>query len=396
MIKKLFGQLLRIKSWVYRRVSRISLFITRTCRFPQSRNIVFVCNCELMAEFMANIWNMLKNDKRLHFYLYESIRVKRVGGIEYIRKFLPIPHTSKKRTELRHTDLVIVADFVSEKIVDKQYNPTIRIQHGIEGGKIIEGEYYNFGKGILDKHGNVRFSRIFVSSHAIAEIGLKSNPALGDVIAVTGNLHCDKLLSMESKRGQYRDRFGFKPDDIVVMVISTWGPYCLFNTVGKAVLDQTRNLMDKYRFILNVHPHEYREKPPGQRVWGEYLRQQKKYGYWLADASEDWMPYMVASDIIVSDQTSLSLFGVILDRPIITVPIPDEQLTKGALLWRLREFSPTIKPDASDLRDRLIEAMENYPHDKLRELAKDINSYPGQAAKRAKREIYKILNIPAK
>jgi CDP-glycerol glycerophosphotransferase (TagB/SpsB family) len=204
------------------------------------------------------------------------------------------------------------------------------------------------------------------------------------------------MLALTKHRDEYRRKWGFKPDEIVVFVMAGYSEDdCnLYYTVGDAVLAEAKKLLGEFRFILNVHPHEYRTKPPGQRVWGEYLRTQRQHGFVVREPHESWIPCMVACDVILTDQTSLALHGALLERPVVYAPVPDYLLEKGALVWRLREISPKIKPDASDLRDRLLEAIHNYPIEALRQLAQDINSYPGQSAERVLKEVYGLLGLP--
>ena len=114
----------------------------------------------------------------------------------------------------------------------------------------------------------------------------------------------------------------------------------------------------------------------------------------MREPEEDWMPYLVACDVLLTDYTSLALHGIILGRPAVYIPIPDDFLIEGALVWRFRELSPILKPDASNLKECLYQALNEYPTDKLRQLAEDVNSYPGQSTPRIIKELYDVLKLP--
>lgn len=102
---------------------------------------------------------------------------------------------------------------------------------------------------------------------------------------------------------------------------------------------------------------------------------------------------MIASDIVLTDHTSLALHGALLGRPFVFCPVPDELVEAGTVIRRIRDISPTLRPDASDLRQVLLEAGNSYPFDKLREIASQINSFPHQAADRMREEIYEQLRL---
>jgi hypothetical protein len=212
------------------------------------------------------------------------------------------------------------------------------------------------------------------------------------VVAVVGNLENDLILEQLPQREEFRRNLGFGPDDVVVFVLSTWGDHCLWNTIGDTLLEQARRLQGQFKFVLSAHPHEYAQKPDGQRVWGEYLRTQGQHGFLIREPSENWMPYMIASDIVLSDYTGLIEYAVLLEKPLVLAPVPDELIWKGSITARVREFSPIV--DKLTLRECLEIAQLSYPFDRLRKLAREAHPYPGEAPHRIRREVYNLLGIP--
>jgi len=101
---------------------------------------------------------------------------------------------------------------------------------------------------------------------------------------------------------------------------------------------------------------------------------------------------MVAGDVIVTDHTVLALYGVLLRKPLVYVPVSDSSVARGTATWRLREISPVYR-GLWDLRKVLCQAMGSYPFDKLEEIAQDMNSYPGQSAQRIREEVYSLLGL---
>ena len=102
---------------------------------------------------------------------------------------------------------------------------------------------------------------------------------------------------------------------------------------------------------------------------------------------------MVAADIFVTDFTSMGLNAVILKKPLIFTPFPDDCVAHDGLIWRLREKCPVLKEDASDLKLKLHDTLKNYSFDIFKVIANEINSELNNASNLYKQEINKLLNL---
>ncbi|MFC1739413.1 CDP-glycerol glycerophosphotransferase family protein [Planctomycetota bacterium] len=368
-------------------------------RNPSRRNILIVCNRVLMADFIAEVCELFKGDERLRFKLFSVFDADRRGAFDrpgakedIIRK-LPFPLSRRPLAYFRRWDLIITASHASKEMVDSHFCPTLFIHHSMASSKQIADGSYAFNSNAFDRLGRLRYTRMFSAGELNREIAVAMNPAFKDVIAVVGDLRNDRMIAQESRRDEFRKELGFKQNDIVVFVISTWGRGSLFRTIGEELLKEARKLQEEFCFVLSAHPMEYRPKPPGERVWGEYVRTQKLHGFLVREPGEDWTSYLVACDVILTDHTSLALHGAVLGRPIVYVPVSDDLIMEGSITWRLREISPVIKEDASDLRERLLSAINDYSFDKLRKLGRAINPYPGQSAEKIRKETYELLKL---
>jgi len=235
---------------------------------------------------------------------------------------------------------------------------------------------------------------VFVPSEAARELAESIDAAFRGVVAVVGSPGDDRMLAELGRRDEHRKRLGFQPNDIVVFVTSTWGPHSLFSRMGDVILERARELKDEFRFILSAHPADYRQTDAGGRVWGEYLREQKKYGFAVREPCEDWVPYMVACDIILADHTSLAIHGALLGRAMAYIPIPLEAAARDTIIQQLAEISPRVQEDGLNLREALLKARDDYPFDRLERLAVQMNSCPGRAADRIRNETWKLLGLP--
>jgi len=186
---------------------------------------------------------------------------------------------------------------------------------------------------------------------------------------------------------------GIKGDEKVVFIVSTWGPNSLFRKWGSSIIHEARKIKDKYRFIISIHPLEYKENPMGRRVLDEYIDALKEEGFYIREPGEDWKQYLIACDLIITDHTALSLHGALIRRPFVYVPIPEGIVEQESPVSLLKNISPKLRDDAQDLQDKITEALNSYRYDHLEEVAKTINSYPGESKKRITKEIYELLGL---
>lgn len=360
------------------------------------RNILFMCNGSIMIREVANVWELLKDDKRLQLRLL-VVTNKEESQEElttHAEEKIPIKQIHREWAFVKSWDLIIIADHTLPELVDKQNCPTVYIGHGFHSGKLVNGQIYTSGNRIFNKNGKIRYKSIFVSSYCMQKNMTKNIPELSETVKVVGNINFDKLKNLDNQRAKIRSRLGFDDKDAVVFVMSTWGPNCLWQSTKNDILPEMIELRNEFRFILSAHPNEYRPNSFDGQQCGKYLQEQRQNGFVVLGPSEDWQDYIIACDIIVSDHTSLAIYGALLGRPIVYISIADELIVKDGIVWRLREISPVIRKDCSNLRECLFKAQNDYPANKLNQLSKDIISYPGQSQTLVKKELYALLQLP--
>ncbi len=372
--------------------------LTKVClslRWSRQKHILLCCNNPLMADYLTPFWELLKNDPRLLFKLVFVGRAETMeeAYVNSIRAKLPIPCVSSRWARIRTWDLIVLADHAFNNAMLR--SPRVYIGHGPKC-KVLPGNdtEYAYGEDIYDRHGRIIYSKIFAENESDRENALQTNPELKDVVTVVGNLENDQVLDRVHDRGSIRRSLGYSPNDVAVFIISTWGEYCLWHIMGDGLLEEARNLLGEFKFILSAHPHEFRADTKSNRIWGEYLRTQRQYGFLVREPSDSWIPYMIAADIVISDYTGLIEYAVLLNKPIILTPVPDNNIWKDSIIGKIRQFAPLLN-NPKRLREYLMNALSNYPLPKLLELNKDIYCHPGEAAVRIRQEIYSLLKIPA-
>jgi len=379
-------------------------FVTRLLVWPvlalwprrSSRSdVLLICHCGLMAEFLRDVMAVFKGDPNLCFKVLFCYSPQSNEDRQRMHDLLPIPQVSRFWAYAKAWDLVITADHFSDLLVDTERVPVIFCPHGAKA-KCLTGEEteYSYGTHAFDARGRLRYRLMFEERESERDSAIDANPVFKDVIVVVGSLVNDKLLTQAKQRDGMRDKLGLAPDDIAVFVISTWGAHSLLHVMGDELLSEMRALGGGFRFMLSAHPHEYRPRPEGQRVWGEYLREQRQYGFIVREPSESWMSYLIASDVVISDYTSLIQPAALLEKPIILTPVPEERIWTGSVNWQVRQFAPMLS-DAKQLPKVLADLQAKYPMAELHRLAQTIAPHAGEAEERIRRAVYGLLGRTA-
>lgn len=345
-----------------------------------------------MVEHLAELWELFKDDPNLSFYLllwYDP----QYGELERIAHKLPIPIVGLPKLHFTHWDLVVMADH----LVSHHWSgwnlfswPILRIPHGAVG-KHIDGELYAFGSRCYDKNRNIPYKRIFVYSENERRMAIEMDPQFSDKVVVVGNLKSERLLEKSRSRDEIRHELGINQGETLVFMVSTYGPNCLLNTVGAALFSEARRLCGKFRFALSIHPKEHAHRREVDSDWHETLSTLKNDGFLVLECGEDWENYMVACDVILTDHTSLTSYGVALGKPYIYTPVPENVTEKYGLTWQLMSISPTLRADASNLMECLMFGVNEYRLEKLAQLMGNLSYYPGEAKDRARKAVYAIL-----
>lgn len=376
---------------VYRSLMRTALHLMPRSR--DTRDVLLLCQNGLMAEHLGPVQDCAADDARLRFFVTYPKNDDTRHEIARIHERLPFPRISLRRAHVRPWDLIITADHGHPELADRRRSPVLFTGHGV-AGKVVAGESgdYRYGPRAFLDDGSPRYSRMLEASRTTRARVVRERPVLDGVVSLVGSLQDDALLAQLAHRDAIRRRLGYTPEDRVVFVLGTWGPQSLFHTIGDALIENARSLQDRFRFVLSAHPHEYRPRRAGARVWGEYLRQLDEPGMRVRDPSEDWIPYLVACDVVVTDHSALAARAALAAKPMLFAPVADGVLHPGTILWRLRALCRVLD-DPCLLESELERALTDFPFSELEILAQDINSCPGESRQRIRETLYEVLDL---
>lgn len=391
-------------SWLRRRVvSLLGRLVLRGVWAVQRRRAnkpvkrVLLPAAHVMAlAYLDRFQQTLADDPRLRFTVTSYSRLphthrqikrwSRERGLRYVPYQL---------SRVMRWDLIAIAEHHGAKAFNPSV-PKVLINHSISGGKLEKnGLPYRYGRHHTHfPDGQSVYSKIFEASKEVYTQTVAQRPELGPIIAVVGDLCADELLALRSQREAIRRKLGFSDDQTVVLIQSTWGPTSLMETVGKALIEQAAALQNdsRYRFILSTHPHHWDGTGSVDTSYGRYLSQQAQRGFHVIRPQDDWRPYMAASDMAITDHTSLSVTYALLGNPMLFVANDAAGVIESMPVGQLMSFLPCLKgPD--HLSQQIEAAIQQFPKERLAALAKQINAHPGEAAQRVRNETYQLLNL---
>lgn len=146
-----------------------------------------------------------------------------------------------------------------------------------------------------------------------AELGLNGDS--GRLVEV-GFPKTDRLLNGSLDRGAVRRSLGFDGSRPVVLYAPTGAHDNSLETMGEELLARLR-AQDRYDVL--VKPHDHPKKPID---W--FARLAPLQGEHLRVAREpDVVPLMLASDLLISDASSVATEYSLLDRPIVFLDVPE-------------------------------------------------------------------------
>ncbi len=361
-------------------------------RRADRRSILLLCQNGLMADYLGPVYELLREDERLRFFVTYPRDARIAHEWEKIERCLPVECLRLGVAECRRFDLIVTADHGYEGLATRRNCPVLYTGHGMTG-KVVEGEGGDYGYGPRAKlaDGSPRYSVMLEASEKNRARVAARDPLLASAIRVVGSLQDDALLTQVGQRAALREALGYSLDERVVLVQSTWGPHCLFRTVGEALLKEIA-ANPSTRFVLSLHPHEYRPNADGTPSWGERLQALRLPNVDVRAPGQAWIPTLIAADFVLTDHTSLAIYAALAEKPTIWVPVPQDLIAEGTALSRLRAIAPTWEPKQA-LEDALVVSAREHPSEELLALAREINSCPGEAAGRVRSVVYELLGL---
>ena len=170
------------------------------------------------------------------------------------------------------------------------------------------------------------------------------------VLPVTG-------LPESEKSSFYRQKLGISDEKPVISFFGSWNRESLFHVLGENLFQVCDALKGTYTFIFSIHPREYKTYDKEINPMGEQVERQREKGHMVRSPSEDWIPYIMASDVVVSDYSTMMSLAILAGKKVMLSDFPDEKIGVYSLGYQVKKTFPVLK-DASELEDALKQVLE--------------------------------------
>ena len=281
-----------------------------------------------------------KDNNNLFYKKVEKTDIKVIGWLKF--SFFP-------------WNVIVSADLSLPYFTNKEV-PLLYINHGLHIVSFDSGKtLYAYGAQSKDENGRPKFSIMLEPNKRIAEYMINHDKSFKYVIKWSGYKFALDVIKALDNYCKYRQELGVSHDTILVGVFGTWNKESLFHTLGEELFHYAWSLRNKgYQFIFSIHPKEYTVYNTEIRPMGSLVEAQREKGFIVRSPSEDWLPYLIASDIIICDYSSLYELAIIAEKKIIFSDFPINKVWEHSIAAKLKKQLPVLKT-AEDLEKVLIQ-----------------------------------------
>lgn len=267
---------------------------------------------------------------------------------------------------MQSPDLIVIADngLVNERLFNCKF---LQLGHG-GGPTVNDGTStkipYMYGNFAVD-NGKAKYD-IFLEANkmVIPEIE-KDIPEFKGKLWFSGNKFSEKYEREKDKQLEYKKQFNIDPKVKTIMMIGSYNTNSLFHRLGKEIFEEIKRLAKntKYKFIVSIHPREYINYDENVEPFGKYVDELEQFGVIVRRPGEDAIPYMVASDLVFCDYSSMAEECVLCEKDLVLSEFDCDKLYYLSLAVRLKDQLPIIQK-ASDL-EKIISSKYDKKYKKI-------------------------------
>lgn len=207
----------------------------------------------------------------------------------------------------------------------------------------------------------------------------------------------DVLVRGGYDAAEIRGALGFDPSRPTVMYAPTWSSASSLHLAGDAIIEAL--LPRGLNVIAKLHDNCFLpgEKYAGSIDWRARLARFRASGRFALVEAADACPYLAASDLLITDHSSIGFEYLVLDRPLVIFDAPD--LTRVARInpekVALLQSAGVVVPTAAALGEQIAGALANPEcgSTQRRRVANQMFFRPGTATERALTLTYELLSL---
>lgn len=358
-VRKTISSIIKLKSKINKKVN-------------QSKKICLVCGSQTMVYHIERFLDSMKGEEKIVYFLCCSY-----SGYSYFKNIRKASELRKNWKDYRISlsilpyylgawDLIVSPDYIHSRILYMTEIPFFYINHGshiicLDGTDEL---YAYSGKYAIEGiHNRPIATKIFEGNKYLAELYQK-DPVWNNIVEFVGSKDVQLLENALEKRSEYRNKFKLEEDETFVVVFGSWREDSLFHYLDHRFIETMKSLMNKkYKFALSIHPQEYLSKKQYQLLTsgeplGEYVDSLDKEGFIIRKPTENYIPYLIAADIVVCDYSAMSELAILARRKVILSYFPDKLVSKNSMIGRMKKSIPILLKD-SNFEEIFVEVSSN-------------------------------------
>ena len=358
---------------------------TRLSRLGGTRRVLVDGRTPVNFTMVAPVVRAMAQDPRVRFFFTASEEPGRLAQI--YREAPDVTTIHPLRAALMKFDAYVASDFMWATL--PRGTARIQVFHGV-GGK------YGFDapdRSMREWHRlffvNERRLRNFVAAGAIDA----DSPA----IRLIGMPKADCLVDGSIRRDEVLAELGLDPSRPTVLYAPTWSPASSLNAMGVDLVDGLLRLPVNLIVKLHDRSRDLRERYSGGVDWAARLAPRLTAGRAALAPGHDISPYLVASDLMVTDHSSAGFEFLLRDRPIVRIHRP--QLIELANIHADYVNLLASVADSVDDAPAALRAVERGLAEpamrsaERRRVAADLFYRPGGATARSIDALYEVMEL---
>ncbi|HAY33191.1 MAG TPA: CDP-glycerol glycerophosphotransferase family protein [Ignavibacteria bacterium] len=351
--------------------------------------------------------SLRKKTKSISYYIsthYPGAVELNVFGIPVSRQF-----NISMAKDLKETDL-----FLSPHIYGKGNKNSIRIHinhnQPVKYHSYKKRDFINFNVHFLTSPLHREQTENTIKDYSLEEMDIK--------LFNIGYSKSDDLLSGKYSREKVLSELGLDTDKKTIIYAPSWDKGLSLRSFGESVIEELLKI-ESVNIIIKLHPISYSSEDgpnyefyTGGINWKKHLEKFNSFKNFRNVTEGKSDPLLAASDVMVTDLSSVALEFIMLDRPVIYIDCPEffEKTLKETYTGFGKTSSEYVKndpkanagrhtgiviEDLSQLNDAVGRALSNPSEfsQKRNELAGLLTYNKGRAADAASDKILELLNL---
>jgi hypothetical protein len=285
--------------------------------------------------------------------------------------------------------------------IHELHTPVVLVPHGAGFNKRVSAgrfgraararEAYGLGAQWLVCDGVLIPAAIVLAHEEERERLARACPQAVPHAVVVGDPCHDRIIASLPYRSAYRDALGVPPGRRLVTVATTWGASSLLGRVPDLPARLVSELpRDEYRVVALAHPNVWFGHGRWQmQAWfAEPLRR----GLGLVPPEADWRAVLAASDVVIGDHGSVSLYATAAGVPVVFGAPLSADVDPASPMAELGAIAPQLSSRRS-LAAQLGRLTSDFRRDEYAKVAARITSQPGCFGRNMRRLLYRQLGL---